>query len=91
MDLWYAFMHGNDSLRVPIHHVLVDHQLGVLDYVGCGGEALLEGSSLSIVTCFQTRHSAYVSWVGGIERSCKGAAPIACETSSSIDHVAPRV
>ncbi|KAI9437798.1 Dolichyl-diphosphooligosaccharide-protein glycosyltransferase [Lactarius psammicola] len=39
----------------------------VFDYAERGGEGLWAGSSLGIVTGFQTRDSARITWVGGIE------------------------
>ncbi|KAI9452951.1 dolichyl-diphosphooligosaccharide-protein glycosyltransferase [Lactarius psammicola] len=39
----------------------------VFDYAERGGEGLWAGSNLGIVTGFQTRDSARITWVGGIE------------------------
>ena len=39
----------------------------MVDYAERGGEGLWAGSSLGIVTGFQTRDSARITWVGGVE------------------------
>ncbi len=39
----------------------------MFDYAERGGEGLWAGSSLGLVTGFQTRDNARITWVGGIE------------------------
>jgi len=78
--VWFSgipFAHGNNPLLIPILHAPsesfasdTDSDGGadvVFDNADRGGEGLWAGSSLGIVTGFQTRDNARVTWVGGIE------------------------
>ncbi|KAH8991572.1 Dolichyl-diphosphooligosaccharide-protein glycosyltransferase [Lactarius akahatsu] len=78
--IWFSgipFAHGNNPLLVPILHAPAESFASdtdsdasadvVFDYAERGGEGLWAGSSLGIVTGFQTRDSARITWVGGLE------------------------
>jgi oligosaccharyltransferase complex subunit beta len=78
--VWFSgipFAHGNNPLLVPILHAPAESFAAdtesdanadvVFDYAERGGEGLWAGSSLGIVTGFQTRDSARITWVGGVE------------------------
>ena len=78
--VWFSgipFAHGNNPLLVPILNAPAESFASdtesdassdvVFDYAERGGEGLWAGSSLGIVTGFQTRDSARITWVGGVE------------------------
>ncbi|KAH9023831.1 Oligosaccharyltransferase 48 kDa subunit beta-domain-containing protein [Lactarius pseudohatsudake] len=78
--IWFSdipFAHANNPLPVSILHAPAESFASdtdsdasadvVLDYAERGGEGLWAGSSLGIVTGFQTRDSARITWVGGLE------------------------
>ena len=79
--VWFSgipFAHGNNPLLVPILHAPIesfasdtDSDSGaevLFDAAERGGEGLWAGSTLGVVTGFQTRDSsARVTWVGGVE------------------------
>ena len=79
--VWFSgipFAHGNNPLLVPILHAPAesfasdtDSDSGaevLIDAAERGGEGLWAGSTLGVVTGFQTRDSsARVTWVGGVE------------------------
>ena len=68
---------GNNPLLVPILRAPVEsfasdatddsNAESVLEATERGGEGLWAGSSLSLVTGFQTRNGARATWVGGVE------------------------
>ena len=78
--VWFSgipFAHHSNPLLVPILNAPAESFASdtdsdanadvVFDYAERGGEGLWAGSSLGIVTGFQTRDNARITWVGGID------------------------
>ena len=75
---------GNNPLLFPILHAPTESLASdattdsgadsVLEAAERGGEGLWAGSSLSLVTGFQTRNGARATWVGGVELFSDGFA-----------------
>ena len=77
--VWFSgipFAHGNNPLLVPILNAPAESFASdtdsdanadvVFDSFERGGEGLWAGSSLGLVTGFQTRDNARITWVGGV-------------------------